>query len=173
MEEIPAYRNPKNLPAKVFCVDIRGGKISPVWSSEIMDLAVRSWNGKILTARYSPNFESYQDKAIKHAKEIVLEMDLSQDPNNPQLISRRTAVEIIALNNNGEIYDILWSSSSNSRSLDLEQRILQKRKRIHRFWQEGEALASEWSISSGLNLIIRNDPNDPQNNSSIVFPLLK
>jgi len=173
LENIPAYRNPKNLPAKVYCVDRRGGRIAPVWSSEIMDLAVRSWNGKILTARYSPNFESYQDKAIKHAKEIVLEMDLSQDPNNPQLISRRTAVEIIALNNNGEIYDILWSSSSNSRSLDLEQRILQKRKRIHRFWQEGEALASEWSISSGLNLIIRNDSNDPQNNSSKVFPLLK
>ena len=163
MEEIPAYRNPKNLPAKVFCVDIRGGKISPVWSSEIVELAVRNMDGNILPGRYPANFEAYRDQAVKKAKEVVLTQDLSDDPNLPILTSRGAAVQVIALNKNGKIRDILWSSLNRKNNLDLEQRILKKRKRIHRSWDAGDATASEWTISSGLNLIIRDDPNDPQN----------
>ncbi|MDA9120319.1 hypothetical protein N9J83_09325 [Opitutales bacterium] len=163
IEEIPAYRNPKNLPAKVFCVDIRGGKISPVWSSEIVELAVRNMDGNILPGRYPANFEAYRDQAVKKAKEVVLTQDLSDDPNLLSLTSRGAAVQVIALNKNGEIRDILWSNLNRKNNLDLEQRILKKRKRIHRSWDAGDATASEWTISSGLNLIIRDDPSDPQN----------
>ena len=167
VQKIPAYRNPKNLPAKVFCVDIRGGKISPVWSSEIVDLAVRNIDGNILAERYPPNFESYQEKAVKKAKEILLAHDLSEDPILQTLSLRGAPVQVIALNEKGAVKDILWSSLNRKNNLDLEQRILKKRKRIHRSWKAGEATASEWTISSGLNLIIRDDPQDPLNDPSL------
>lgn len=167
VQKIPAYRNPKNLPAKVFCVDIRGGKISPVWSSEIVDLAVRNIDGNILAERYPPNFESYQKKAVKKAKEILLAHDLSEDPILQTLSLRGAPVQVIALNEKGAVKDILWSSLNRKNNLDLEQRILKKRKRIHRSWKAGEATASEWTISSGLNLIIRDDPQDPLNDPSL------
>lgn len=161
ISEIPAYRNPQNLPAKVYCIDHRGGKIAPVWSSEITELAVRDNRGNILPDRYDPNFESYRDQAVKKAKDVVLSSDLSNNSILPAINGKIPAVEIIALNNEGEIRDILWSSISRKDSLDLEQRILQKRKRIHRSWDAGDATTSVWSISSGLNLIIREDSKDP------------
>jgi hypothetical protein len=118
--------------------------------------------GTILPDRYPANFEAYRDQAVKKAKEVVLTQDLSDDPNLQILNSRGAAVQVIALNKNGEIRDILWSNLNRKNNLDLEQRILKKRKRIHRSWDAGDATASEWTISSGLNLIIRDDPNDPQ-----------
>lgn len=169
--EIPAYRNPENLPAKVFCVDQRGGKIAPVWSSEIVEIAVRNENGNILPQRYQPNFESYRDQAIKQAKDVALSSDLSNVPESKTFRRNIPAVEIIALNDKGEIKDILWSSISRKDNLDLEQRILQKRKRIHRFWKEGDATASEWSIPTGLNLIIREEP-DPLADTTPLIPIL-
>ena len=111
--------------------------------------------------RYDPNFESYRDQAVKKAKDVVLSSDLSNNSILPAINGKVPAVEIIALNNKGEIRDILWSSISRKDSLDLEQRILQKRKRIHRSWDAGDATTSVWSISSGLNLIIREDSKDP------------
>ena len=165
LQEIPAYRNPKNLPAKVFCVDIRGGKISPVWSSEIVELAVRNIDGNILSQRYPPNFESYREKAVKKAKEISYSHDLSEDPILQTLSSRGSPVQVVGLNEKGAVKDILWSSLKRKNNLDLEQRILKKRKRIHRSWAAGEATASEWTISSGLNLIIKDDPKDLLDNS--------
>ncbi|MEK9772418.1 MAG: hypothetical protein VW576_02525 [Opitutae bacterium] len=173
ISEIPSYRNPKNLPAKVFCVDQRGGKIAPVWSSEIVELAVRDIEGKILPERFDPNFESYRDSALIKAKDVALSSDLANDSLKQGISGKFPTVEIIALNEKGEIKDILWSSFSRKDSLDLEQRILQKRKRIHRFWEAGDATASEWSISSGLNLIIREDPQDPFKDPSIFMPNLQ
>ena len=76
-------------------------------------------------------------------------------------------MQVIALNEKGAVKDILWSSLNRKNNLDLEQRILKKRKRIHRSWKAGEATASEWTISSGLNLIIRDDPQDPLNDPSL------
>ena len=98
---------------------------------------------------------------VKKAKDVVLSSDLSNNSILPAINGKIPAVEIIALNNEGEIRDILWSSISRKDSLDLEQRILQKRKRIHRSWDAGDATTSVWSISSGLNLIIREDSKDP------------
>ena len=170
ISEIPAYRNPKNLPAKVFCVDQRGGKIAPVWSSEIIELAVRDMNKNILPERYKPNFEAYRDQAVQKAKDTVLSSDLSDDSATQGTRGNFSTVEVIALNSKGEIRDILWSNITRKDTLDLEQRILQKRKRIHRSWEAGEATASEWSISSGLNLIIREDRQDPVFTPSILTP---
>jgi len=170
ISEIPAYRNPENLPAIVYCVDQRGGRIAPVWSSEIVEIAIRDAQGNILPERYSPNFESYRDKVLKHAKDAVLSYDLSNSQSVQQVEGKFPAVEIIALNQSGEIKDILWSSISRKDSLDLEQRILQKRKRIHRSWDQGGATVSEWSISSGLNLVIRDDPMDPMGTPAIFIP---
>ena len=170
ISEIPAYRNPKNLPAKVFCVDQRGGKIAPVWSSEIIELAVRDMNENILPERYKPNFEAYRDQAVQKAKDTVLSSDLSDDSATQGTRGNFSTVEVIALNSKGEIRDILWSNITRKDTLDLEQRILQKRKRIHRSWEAGEATASEWSISTGLNLIIREDRQDPVFTPSILTP---
>ena len=173
ISEIPAYRNPKDLPAKVFCVDQRGGKIAPVWSSEIVELAVRDEQGNILPDRYDPNFESYRDQAVVKAKDVVLSSDISSTPIPLGSSGKFPSVEIIALNNRGEIRDILWSSISSKDKLDLEQRILQKRKRIHRNWEDGDATTSEWSIPTGLNLIIRGSPDNSQDDPAIFFPTLK
>jgi len=173
ISEIPAYRNPKRLPAKVFCVDQRGGKIAPVWSSEIMELAIRDFGGKILPDRFDANYESYRDQAVKQAKELALTYDLSQGNQAPGSLQSNSPIEVIALNDRGEVVDILWSTFSKKDTLDLESRILQKRKRIHRFWEAGESTASEWSIPTGLNVVIRQDPNDPQNDPSILMPTLR
>ena len=173
ISEIPAYRNPKNLPAKVFCVDQRGGKIAPVWSSEIKELAIRDFDGNILPERFDPNFESYRDQASKQARELSLTYDISPEAQDQPALKRSAPIEIIALNDKGEVVDILWSTFSRKDVLDLESRILQKRKRIHRFWEEGDATASEWSIPTGLNLVIRQDPDDPQNDPSISMPTLR
>ena len=172
ISEIPAYRNPKDLPAKVYCIDQRGGKITPVWSSEIVELAIRDDRGNILPERYDPNFESYRDQAVKQAKDVVLSSDISNIQTIPGSSNRFPAVEVIALNNKGEVRDILWSSINRKDDLDLEQRILQKRKRIHRYWEDGDATTSEWSIPSGLKLVIREGFDPGKDTPSILTPSL-
>ena len=173
ISEIPAYRNPKDLPAKVYCIDQRGGKIAPVWSSEIVELAIRDEQGNILPDRFDPNFESYRDHAVKLAKDVVLSSDIPNIQPIPQFPEQFPSVEVIALNYKGEVRDILWSSINRKDDLDLEQRILQKRKRIHRFWEDGDATTSEWSISNGLNLVIREGTDPSKDIPSILMPSMR
>jgi hypothetical protein len=72
------------------------------------------------------------------------------------------------------VHDILWSEIPNNGILNLEERIFKKRKRIHRSWESGEARSSEWSISSGLNLIIRNEEEDDGLGSpTLILPSVK
>lgn len=161
ISEIPAYRNPKHLPAKVFCVDGRGSRISPVWSSEITELAIRNADGYILPERFPPNFESYQNQATPKARDLSLDLELSRDSGLGKYAPDGASVEIVALNEKGEVHDVIWQSMPQSGILSLEERILQKRKRIHRSWTDGEVLSSEWTVPSGLNLIIHQNSSIP------------
>lgn len=168
IQAIPAYRNPKGFPALVYCVDRRSNRITPVWSSDIHELAIRNFDGNILNERYQPSFESYQKEALVKAKELSLSKEISLS-SKPLPTKNSGAVEIIALNKNGEIHDILWSEMTGTGVINLEDRISSKRKRIHRSWQSGKALSSEWSISNGLNLIIQNQKGENELNPPSLF----
>ncbi len=171
MDEIPAYRNPKNIPAIVYCVDRRSSRIAPVWSSAIHELAIRNFDGNILTERFPANYESFRNQALAKAKELALSKELNEEKSENLSNNQKNGIEIIALNKNGEVHDILWSERSNDGILHLEDRIFKKRKRIHRAWESGESITSEWSISSGLNLIIRSKEGDKELDSpTLILP---
>jgi hypothetical protein len=174
IEEIPAYRNPKNIPAIVYCVDRRSSRIAPVWSSAIHELAIRNFDGNILNERFTANYENYSKNALSKAKELSLSKELSQAtiPETPR--ASNNGVEIIGLDQSGVVHDILWSENPNNGILNLDERIFKKRKRIHRSWESGEALTSEWSISSGLNLIIRSqEEGDRLDSPTLILPSVK
>ncbi len=149
-------------------MDRRSNRITPVWSSDIHELAIRNFDGNILNERYQPSFESYQKEALVKAKELSLSKEISLS-SKPLPTKNSGAVEIIALNKNGEIHDILWSEMTGTGVINLEDRISSKRKRIHRSWQSGKALSSEWSISNGLNLIIQNQKGENELNPPSLF----
>ena len=174
MEEIPAYRNPKNIPAIVYCVDRRSSRIAPVWSSAIHELAIRNFDGNILNDRFSPNYENYSKNALMKAKELSLSRELSDSSTHKTPTNSNKGVEIIALDQPGVVHDIVTSEFPNNGIPNLEERIFKKRKRIHRSWKSGEALTSEWSISSGLNLIIRsNEKDDEWGSPTLILPSVK
>jgi antitoxin component YwqK of YwqJK toxin-antitoxin module len=174
MEEIPAYRNPKNIPAIVYCVDRRSSRIAPVWSSAIHELAIRNFDGNILNERFKPNYENFSKNALTKAKELSLSKELSEATTSKTLRANKQGVEIIGLDQTGVVHDILWSEIPNNGILNLEERIFKKRKRIHRSWESGEALTSEWSISSGLNLIIRSqEDGDKLDSPTLILPSVK
>ena len=156
MEEIPAYRNPENLPAKVFAIDASGQKIAPIWSSAVEFLAIRNFDGLILPYRYGPTYESYTTQALAKANEILINQDLSENSAGNFGAQTRT-LEVVGLNANGEIIDIFWCSEHREDVVDLDERILRKRKKIQRSWEEGQSSESEWLISDGLRMVIKKD----------------
>ena len=156
IEEIPAYRNPKNLPAKVFAIDADGQKIAPIWSSDFNSLAIRNSAGFVLPQRFEPNYESYSTQAVPMANEILINDDLSQNSSG-DFGAQEGFIEIVALNANGTIVDILWCSELREDIVDLDERILRKRKKIRRTWEKGNSYQSEWLVSDGLRLAIKED----------------
>ena len=129
IEEIPAYRNPKNLPAKVFAIDADGQKIAPIWSSDFNSLAIRNSAGFVLPQRFEPNYESYSTQAVPMANEILINDDLSQNSSG-DFGAQEGFIEIVALNANGTIVDILWCSELREDIVDLDERILRKGKKF-------------------------------------------
>lgn len=156
IEEIPAYRNPKNLPTKVFAIDADGQKIAPIWYSSVESLAIRNSEGFILPERFEPNYESYTHQALPKANEILINQDLSQNSSG-NFGAQESFLEIVGLNANGAIVDIFWCSALREDVIDLDERILRKRRKIQRTWQEGLSEESEWLISDGLRLAIKQD----------------
>jgi len=154
MEEIPAYRNPKNLPAKVFAIDASGQKIAPIWSSAVEFLAIRNFDGLILRHRYDPTYESYSTQALAKANEILIEQDLSENSAG-NFGAQTRALEVVGLDANGEIIDIFWCSDHRDDIVDLDERILRKRKKIQRNWDQGKSSVSEWLIADGLRMVIK------------------
>ncbi len=156
IDEIPAYRNPKDLPAKVFAIDANGQKIAPIWSSEVESLAIRNSAGFILPQRFEPNYESYSTQALPKANEILIGNDLSQNSSG-NFGAQESFLEIVGLNANGTIVDIFWCSAMREDVVDLDERILRKRRKIQRLWDGGNSNQSEWQISDGLRLAITED----------------
>ena len=154
VDEIPAYQNPKNLPAKVFATDADGQKIAPIWSSHVESLAIRNSEGFILPQRFEPNYESYSTHALPKANEIIISNDLSQNSSG-NFGAQESFLEIVGLNANGTIVDIFWCSAMREDVVDLDERILRKRRKIQRTWEEGNSNQSEWLISDGLRLAIK------------------
>lgn len=156
IKKLPAYRNPKNLPAKVFAVDARGNRIAPIWSSNVESIAIRNLDGFLLPARYSPTFESYRDEAVKMAEEILLSLEISEKEKVLAYQQIGSSIELVGLNSEGQIIDILWSSRKRDDVIPLEDRIIRKRPMIRRGWKSGESAEAEWLISDGLRLVIQN-----------------
>jgi antitoxin component YwqK of YwqJK toxin-antitoxin module len=156
LEEIPAYRNPEKIPAKVFAIDRQGNRIAPIWSSDLVCFAVRNSRGFLDPKRFPPSYESYRKEAIPYASQLVT--DPSQQ-NQPESTSSNS-VEVVGLNDSGEVVDIVWSSSPRAKVISLESRINLKRKRISRVWDSGKSDLTEWFTPLGMRMILRADSVD-------------
>ena len=131
-------------------------KDCPIWSSEVESLAIRNSAGFILPQRFEPNYESYSTQALPKANEILIGNDLSQNSSG-NFGAQESFLEIVGLNANGTIVDIFWCSAMREDVVDLDERILRKRRKIQRLWEGGNSNQSEWQISDGLRLAITED----------------
>lgn len=153
--KIPAYRNPKNLPAYVYTLDDKGNEIVPIWSTHINKLAIRNMDGFLLSDRFEPKYEYFIRKAKPSAIKLVQALDLSGDPNLSYYEKKGAAVEVVALDSENVIIDILWSSRKNKDIISLDERINARRTKIRRTWNEGFAREADWLLHNGSQLSLR------------------
>ena len=77
--------------------------------------------------RFDANYESYRIRAVKQAKELTLTYDLSEGNQAPVALQSNSPIEIIALNDRGEVVDILWSTfSKKTRSISNQESLKKK-----------------------------------------------
>jgi len=158
--EIPSYRNPDNEPALVFTIDNRGNEIVPIWSSHIQSFAVRNLDGFLLPKNFpKTTYETYLDEIIPFAQEWMVQLDLSDDPKIPVFINQGASVDIVGLNEKGEIIDIFWSSPLKNTTDTLENRIFAKRMKISRDWNQGNSSEADWLLHNGSKLFLRGKSN--------------
>lgn len=156
VQKLPAYRNPNQLPAKVFAVDARGSRIAPIWSSNVDSIAIRNLDGFLLPTRYPPTYEAFRYFAVKTAEEILLSLEISQKQKVMAYQQMGSSLELVGLDSEGEVIDILWSSNQRPEVIPLDDRILRKRPKVRRSWESGNSAEAEWLISDGLRLVIQN-----------------
>ncbi len=155
---IPSYRNPNNEPALVFAIDERGNEIMPIWSSHIIEIAVRNMDGFLLKTRFPPTYEAFVFDARKLADDTLLAIDTNLDPEIlSQFDKDGASVEIVGLNKKGEIIDILWSSRPSQEVIPLDERIDRKRTKLRRSWEEGAANEARWLLSNGSQITIKDE----------------
>ena len=157
--DIPAYRNPDNLPALVFTLDDRGNEIVPIWSSHILEFAVRKMDGSLMSERFEATYESFSERALPFVDEILLAWNLRDDANLLFNQNADKAVEIIGLDSNGGVVDVLWTSNPSGEVVPLNRRIFEKRRRVRRLWDEGESSEAVWLLNNGSSLTLRGSPN--------------
>ena len=154
--EIPAYRNKDNEPALVYTIDSRGNEIVPIWSSHIKQFAVRNLDGFLLPKKFlKTTYEAYLDEVIPFTEEWMVQLDLSQDPRVDAYIQDGASVDIVGLNERGEIIDIFWSSPRKESTDTLDKRIFAKRIKILRDWEEGSSSQADWLMNNGSKLFLR------------------
>ena len=161
IKELPAYRNPKQLPAKVFAVDSRGNRIAPIWSSDVDSMAIRNMDGFLLPFRFDTTFETYRDDALTKASDVLSTLELSEPEKVSEYMKMGASIEVVGLNSEGQVIDILWSSRKQEGVTPLESRILSKRAMIKRAWDSGDSPQAEWLIPDGLRLVIQDTQEEP------------
>jgi antitoxin component YwqK of YwqJK toxin-antitoxin module len=164
IEELPAYRNREDQPAKIFALDERGNEIVPIWSTNIFEIVIRDLNGSFLEKRDAPTFEDYETAKKsaellrrEHGIAAVESSDESLDPHEVRSINRRKttpAIEVLGIDKNGKVIDVLWTSDPDSHIIALHERITKKRYRVMRAWLDGKSWGARWFLPDGSKLSI-------------------
>ena len=153
--KIPSYRNPENLPAWVYTIDDRGGKIAPIWTSHIAQIGLVKSNGlrtRINNIEYKANYEEFI-KAKNYATE---NFSFGDDINFSEQVARdKNVLEIVGFDKKGNVVDILWSSNELSESIPLHERIEHRRIKIKRKWSEDLTHEAIWSLTNGSKIRIK------------------
>ena len=164
IEELPAYRNREDQPAKIFALDERGNEIVPIWSTNIFKIVIRDLNGSFLEKRYDHTFEDYDTAKQRaeflrdeHGIAAVESSEESLDPHEVRSINRRKttpAIEVLGIDKNGKVIDVLWTSDPDSHVIALHERITKKRYRVMRAWLDGKSWGARWFLPDGSKLSI-------------------
>ena len=164
IEELPAYRNREDQPAKIFALDERGNEIVPIWSTNIFKIVIRDLNGSFLEKRYDHTFEDFETAKQRaeflrdeHGIAAVESSEESLDPHEVRSINRRKttqAIEILGIDKNGKVIDVLWTSDPDSHIIALHERITKKRYRVMRAWLDGKSWGARWFLPDGSKLSI-------------------
>jgi antitoxin component YwqK of YwqJK toxin-antitoxin module len=166
IEELPAYRNRKDQPAKIFALDERGNEIVPIWSTDIFEIVIRDLNGSFLETRYGHTFEQYEKaKQIaeaeflryEHGISVVERSEESLDPDEVRSIDRRKttlAIEVLGIDKNGKVIEVLWTSDPDSHVIALHERITKERELVQRAWLDGKSWGVRWYLPDGSKLSI-------------------
>ena len=164
IEELPAYRNREDQPAKIFALDERGNEIVPVWSTNIFKIVIRDLNGSFLEKRYDHTFEDYEIAKQRaeflrdeHGIAAVESSKESLDPHEVRSINRRKttpAIEVLGIDKNGKVIEVLWTSDPDSHVIALHQRITKERERVKRAWLDGKSWGARWFLPDGNKLSI-------------------
>ena len=132
----------------------------PIWSSHIQSFAVRNLDGFLLPQSFpKKTLETYLGEVIPFAEEWMMQLDLSQDPKIPIYIKQGASVDIVGLNERGEIIDIFWSSPLQQTTDTLENRIFAKRIKISRDWSQGNSSEADWLLKNGSKILLRGKSN--------------
>ncbi|MBU61871.1 MAG: hypothetical protein CMI26_05150 [Opitutae bacterium] len=164
IEELPAYRNREDQPAKIFALDERGNEIVPIWSTNIFKIVIRDLNGSFLEKRYDHTFEDYQTAKEKaeslsheHGIAAMESSEESLDPHEFRSINHRKtkpAIDVLGIDKNGKVIDVLWTSAPDSHVIALHERISKKRYRVMRAWLDGKSWGARWFLPDGSKLSI-------------------
>ena len=164
IEELPAYRNREDQPAKIFALDERGNEIVPIWSTNIFKIVIRDLNGSFLEKRYDHTFEDFETAKQRaeflrdeHGIAAVESSEESLDPHEVRSINRRKttpAIEVLGIDKNGKVIDVLWTSDPDSHVIALHERITKKRYRVMRAWLDGKSWGARWFLPDGSKLSI-------------------
>ncbi|MDA9962143.1 hypothetical protein N9D63_04580 [Opitutales bacterium] len=164
IEELPAYRNREDQPAKIFALDERGNEIVPVWSTNIFKIVIRDLSGSFLEKHYDHTFEDYETAKKRaeflrdeHGIAAVENSEESLDPHEVRSINRRKttpAIEVLGIDKNGKVIEVLWTSDPDSHIIALHERITKKRYRVMRAWLDGKSWGARWFLPDGSKLSI-------------------
>jgi hypothetical protein len=141
---MPAFRNPDRKPALVFTADEKGNLIAPIWTSQIESIVLRDTNELNDIQEFAPNYEAFANFALPQAIELE---------NNESI----GELEIIGTDLYGRKVDLLWSSKPSPGSIHLHDRILAKRTKTRRTWDQGSALEADWFLDDGSQILLRGD----------------
>jgi antitoxin component YwqK of YwqJK toxin-antitoxin module len=186
IEELPAYRNREDQPAKIFALDERGNEIVPVWSTDIFRIVIRDLNGSYLEKRYDHTFEDYE-RAKQRAEDRrdergILSMKstegshVSHELQSIQGTKNTPAIEVLGIDKNDKVVEVLWTSASDSHIIPLHERITKKRHRAMRAWLDGKSWGSRWFLPDGSKLSILDERRreiirtDKENRGNSILP---
>ena len=141
---MPAFRNPERKPALVFTADEKGNLIAPIWTSQIEAIVLRDINGLNDIQEFAPNYEAFTNFALPQA----IELDNNESSGE---------FAIIGTDLYGRKVDLLWSSKPSPGSIHLHDRILAKRTKTRRTWDQGSAVEADWFLDDGSQILLRGD----------------